>query len=298
MLEIPHSPALKEAFKITWVLDKLLGEERFDKKFKIEDIALEYSKKIAPESPIHFVSEKDIPGCMGALIYSENRPRQWGILYHYNQSIERQNFTIAHEFGHYILHRNLIDDENNHMRGIYCTEDNIIRGNGSILEREADEFAANLLMPLNDFRNQIHPKAKPNFNDLGKIANRYGVSLTAATLRWLGYTENRALLVVSNEGFAHWSRSSKPAFKSGCYIRTSNTVYELPKAAIAASGNYCDETENGIEQQAGVWFSEPVVEMCIRSDRYDLEMTLLYLPRKTHEYEDEDVKELILKENL
>jgi hypothetical protein len=41
---------------------------------------------------------------------------------------------------------------------------------------------------------------------LSELPKRYGVSLTAAILRWLEYTETRAIMIVSNERFAFWSR--------------------------------------------------------------------------------------------
>lgn len=190
-----------------------------------------------------------------------------------------------------MLHRDLINENDAFEGGVYCSEDSILRRNGSGIEQEADEFAANLLMPLNDFRKQIPAKSTPDFDDLGKIADRYGVSLTAATLRWLEYTETRALLVVSNEGFAHWAKTSTPALKSGRYIRTRDTVFELPPAPTAATGDFRHETAQGIEQPAGIWFPEPVTEMCIRSDRYDLEMTLLHLPRQAPVHQDEEDEE-------
>ena len=274
------------------MLDTVLGKDRFNTApVQVEELALQYSAQTAPESPIHEVTEKDIPGCMGALVYGENHPRQWGILYHYDQTPGRRAYTIAHEFGHYVLHRERIDQNEEYDGGVYCNEDSVLRRNGSGIELEADEFAANLLMPLHDFRKQIPARSTPTFDDLGKVADRYGVSLTAATLRWLEYTESRALLVVSNEGFAHWAKTSTPALNSGRFIRTRNTVFELPSLATAVTNSFSDETSSGIQQPAGVWFPEPVLEMCIRSDRYDLEMTLLHLERSGPVYQEEEADE-------
>ena len=81
-------------------------------------------------------------------------------------------------------------------------------------------FAAALLMPLHDFRRQLPANERADFERLSQVAKRYGVSLTAAILRWLEYTETRAIMIVSNEGFAFWSRSSDAAFKSGRFVRT------------------------------------------------------------------------------
>ncbi|MCT4475446.1 ImmA/IrrE family metallo-endopeptidase [Bosea spartocytisi] len=148
---------LKEAARITQMLDLVLGADRFDRApVDMVGLALEYSRKIAPQSPIHEVVERDISGCVGALVYGEARPRQWAIMYHVGQSNGRRSFTVGHEFAHYILHRQLIEEDGRFDGGIYCDENAVVRRGGSGIEQEADEFAAALLMPLHDFRRQ-HP---------------------------------------------------------------------------------------------------------------------------------------------
>lgn len=269
---------LREANRITKMLDAVFGEDRFERApVDMAHLALEYSKQIDPSGPIHQVVECNIPGCMGALVYSDTQPRQWGILYHLKQTPGRRSFTVAHEMGHFVLHRKLVEEDDAFDGGIYCDENSVLRRNGEGIEKEADEFAAAILMPLNDYRRQIPSKDRPDLEQIGKMANRYGVSLTAAILRWLEYTDTRAIMVVSNEGYAHWSKPSQPALKSGRFIRTKNTMYELPSQATAVRGEFTEEVLNGIEQPAGVWFPEPVVEMCLRSDRYDQEITLLHM---------------------
>ena len=283
-----------EANKLTKMMDLVLGEDRFERgPVDVERLAVEYSKSTAPESPIHQVIGAKIEGFLGALVFSKTMPWQWGILYDADQSETRRRFTVAHELGHYVLHRRRIETEQRFKDGIFCSEDNVVRGAGGDIEIEADQFAANLLMPLHDFRRQISPKARVDFDELGKIAKRYGVSLTATVLRWLDYTETRSMVVVSNEGFAHWAKSSEAAFKSGRYLRTKNDLFELPAQATAARGEYTGETLTGIYQQAGVWFDEPAIEMCLRSDRYDRELTILQFenlgPKVQNEDQVEDV---------
>ena len=276
MSEASRPRPLKEAARITQMLDHVFGADRFDRApVDVAALALEYSRQVASQSPIHEVVERNIPGCVGALVYSEVRPRQWAIMYHVGQSDGRRAFTIGHEFGHYVLHRQVIENDASFDGGIYCDENAVVRRNGSGIEQEADEFAAALLMPLHDFRRQLPAKQRADFDILSRLASRYGVSLTAAILRWLEYTETRAIMVVSNEGFAHWAKPSKAALKSGRYIRTKNTVFELPGRAFAARSDYSDAALTGIMQPADVWFPEPVFEMCFRSDRYDQEITVL-----------------------
>lgn len=280
---------LKEAARITQMLDTVLGADRFDRApVDIAALAMEYSANVAPNGPIHEVVEQDIPGCVGALVCSDSQPRQWAIMYNVGQSEGRRAYTIGHEFGHFVLHRDLIETDPSYDLAIYCDEEAVTQRDGLGIEQEADAFAAALLMPLHDFRSQLPARARPDFEKLGQLATRYGVSLTAAVLRWLEYTETRAMLVVSNEGFAHWAKPSKAALRSGRYIRTKNEVYELPALATAVTRGFTDEAKAGIQQDSGVWFPEPVVEMCLRSDRYDQELTLLHFESNGPRHQEEE----------
>ncbi|RYG47613.1 ImmA/IrrE family metallo-endopeptidase [bacterium] len=285
---------LKEANKLTTMLDAVFGSDRFEKgPVDVERLAIEYSAKTAPATPIHEVVDRDLPGCVGALVYSDPAPRQWGIVCSTGQTPGRRNFTVAHEFGHYLLHRSMIEAGGEYEGGIYCNEESVHRGQGPDIERQADEFAAHLLMPLNDFRRLLPARTRPDFDALSTLATRYGVSLTAVILRWLEYTQTRALMVVSNEGFAHWAKASDAAFKSGAYIATRASVFELPSAATAVTGDHSDEARLGILRPGGCWFREPVVEMCIRSERYDQEITLLHLDDTGPKWQaDEDVEDV------
>ena len=69
----------------------------------------------------------------------------------------------------------------------------------------------------------------------GKKGWRYRVSLIAAVLRWLEYTNRRAVLVVSREGFILWARSSEPALKSGAFFRTSAGPIEIPAGSLESA---------------------------------------------------------------
>lgn len=144
-------------------------------------------------------------------------------------------------------------------------------------------------MPLDDFRRFIPSDNLAGLTRLGEAAERYGVSLTAATLRWLEYTTTRAMVIASVDGFALWAKSSEAAFKSGRFIRTKSEVFELPAASLAARKAYSsDGSLEGIQQNAGIWFPESVVEMCMRTDRYDFELTLLHFEGKAPAYQAED----------
>jgi hypothetical protein len=68
-------------------------------------------------------------------------------------------------------------------------------------------------------------------------------------------------------------------------------MFELPSAAVAVTRDFRQEAAGGIKQNAGIWFKEPVTEMCISSKRYEQEMTLLHLPRSEPVFHDDEVDE-------
>jgi Zn-dependent peptidase ImmA (M78 family) len=84
----------------------------------------------------------------------------------------RQRFTLAHEIGHYILHRDLIGD------GI--VDDAMYRSKlGSYLETQANQYAAFILMPPALFRHH----ASEVHNDASELARIFSVSNQAAEFR-------------------------------------------------------------------------------------------------------------------
>jgi IrrE N-terminal-like domain len=242
------------------------GRYRFD----VGLLAKEVSRSFFPGDPITEVTCADLEDCEGALLPSSSGKR-WGVYFSLKGSPQRQRFTAAHEFGHYLLHRK------KYPEGIRCDEAAVDGRSGIEIEREANEFAATLLMPLDDFRRQIPAKDQADFDQLSACATRYDVSLVAAILRWLRYTERRAIIVVSRDGYIKWAWSSEAALKTGRYFKTTGSPVELPLLSAVGRGAFTDGARAGIDHPAGVWFDEPVRELSIRSTFYDLNYTLLHL---------------------
>ena len=132
-------------------------------------------------------------------------------------------------------------------------------------------------MPLDDFRRQISARSRVDLDMISQCADRYRVSLIAAILRWLVYTERRAVLVVSREGFILWSRASEAAAKSGAVFRTSGRPIEIPVQSLAVTQDQLVDGRAGVLHGPGVWFGEEVREMTIFSEQYDFTISLLLL---------------------
>jgi IrrE N-terminal-like domain len=269
--------APKAAHRLTHILDTYAaagGVARFP--VNVVELALGCAQLFHWSDPISSVEAANIPGFEGALFPSDERKR-WLLLY--NSSIRspgRIRFTQAHELAHYILHR--ADRES-----FECTEQDMLNWSGDELdiETQADEFSSYLLMPLNDYRKQV--TVPVDLDLLGHCAERYGVSLTAAILKWLSYTDEKAVVVVSSDGFMKWASSSKPAARAGAFFRTRGTPIPIPVGSLAADEAVKNE-RRGSEIQANVWFphAEPELhlrELKLHSDQYESAITLLLLPR-------------------
>lgn len=232
----------------------------------VKCIALEYSKRFS--DPIYKVAEADVSAFEGAL-YPLPKKGGWAILYNPTiASSGRINYTLAHELGHYFAHRAMAP------AGFQCGERDVL-GNAAKTalrqqEREADEFASYLLMPLNDFRQQIGTQ-RMSSDLLRHLADRYSVSLTAAALKWIESTESCAAVVVATNGHVLWCRPSTSARKARIYFEFG---MELPARSVAALGEGA-QRDDGTNLPAGVWHSTPVREIAIFADRYEMTISLL-----------------------
>lgn len=141
-------------------------------------------------------------------------------------------------------------------------------------------------MPLDDFRRLIQPDAVVDLNVISDCAERYRVSLIATVLRWLSYTEKRAVLVVSRDGIILWARSSAKALRTGASLGP----IAVPVASLAAQGltaqGLTAERQTARQHDGGIWLPEPVLGMTVLSEQYDFAISLLLLPNDPPPFED------------
>ena len=100
----------------------------------------------------------------------------------------RQRFTIAHELGHFRLH----DSVPFHMDDDFRRVDFRAKSNPHVSaqdEIEANQFAAELLMPEDFLRADLDKKRGPSEPNVEALAKRYAVSRQAMEIRLrnLGY---------------------------------------------------------------------------------------------------------------
>lgn len=273
----PH----KEANRLSSILDTLLPEARYP--VDVTKIALELTPAFN-DDPITEVQGHAFNKFEGALLKDPANPR-WGIFYNTNVVHPgRIRFTLAHELGHYMLHR-----RETGLDGFECGSGDMLRYDSghALREEEANAFAATLLMPAHDFRRQVEHEGF-SFDLLEHCADRYGVSLTSAVLRWLDVTPRRAIAVVSEDGFMHWAKSSHKAYQSGKYFATRRAgPIEIPAGSQAFEPAFSLAARDGIRHGPGVWFrDEAVVEHTLYSEEYGKTLTVLLLDEAEEEVTD------------
>ena len=261
--------------KIVKVFHEAHGLDRFP--IDVASIACDYSKNVFPDEPITLIEGRPLSkNFEGALIPNPNSPGEWGIFYNSSiRSTGRQNFTLGHELGHYLMHRHLSG------KPIFCAKRDMWTWNSAYgqMEFEANKFASYLLMPLDDFREQTVSFNLPTVGTFEAISRRYDASLTAAILKWLEITTKRAMIVVSVDGFIDWARSSEPLLKSGVFFKAKQVTIPLPADSLArrAAGN--QEAASGDMLSSGVWAEhEEVYESVMFSEYHGMAISLLIYP--------------------
>lgn len=242
----------------------------------VRELALHAAETFQWKDPITEIQAANIRSFEGALQANESRTK-WMLLY--NEKITskgRIRFTQAHELGHYILHRLRKD-------GFECSPKHMLGSDPDEkdLEAQANVFASFLLMPLDDFRAEMGDTV--DLDLLGRCADHYGVSFTAAALKWLSYTDRAAVLLMAKDGFIDWASSSAPARAAGAFFKTRTQTIEIPPGTMAADETVRHE-RTGVEIPASRWFrhAEPLMtikEFKISADQYENTLTLLVLPR-------------------
>ncbi len=131
---------------------------------------------------------------------------------------ERQRFSVAHEIGHFVLHRGdpdfkvLHDDENyGEIVPLFPVVGNSFRnGAKSRVEREANQFAAALLMPANLVRANVNYRLESVQN----LAREFYVSFDAMDQRVRELKESDRMQTDSDCAGSQFRKNSCPTRKT------------------------------------------------------------------------------------
>lgn len=185
-----HRESLEPIIKARKILAEL--DIRCPTEIKVKDIAWTTRRLI--------VREEALASADGRLVCKANK----GIIT-VNANIPEigwKRFAVSHEFGHFELHRN--------QEGISLYTDRYfsLHDRRRNIETEANEFAAELLMPESLFE----PECKsglPDFDKVSNLASKFATSLTATALRYVDYSPFECALVASQDKVIKWFRTSE-----------------------------------------------------------------------------------------
>lgn len=174
----------------------------------------------------------------GVMIRRDETKNSW--LIGVNQSIQyrgRRNFTLAHEIGHFVGHRR-------EREKFECDFAAINDFEIDVLEKQANEFAAQLLMPQ-DLIREHDSKERYHVDSVSTLSDALGVSKVAAAIRVLGTTKKRLGFCVSRDGFVCWGRASEPAFQCGAFFRSAEALPVGCLTLLAQAGKIVTKAEHG-----------------------------------------------------
>jgi len=111
--------------------------------------------------------ERDLSG----RLYRSEDSGQWVLEVNECHHANRQRYTIAHELGHFCLHKHLSQmfEDQVFFRGAESSKE----------EWQANDFAGAILMPESEFRTLV----RSGVTDVESVAERFGVSSLALRIR-------------------------------------------------------------------------------------------------------------------
>ncbi len=190
----------------------------------------------------------------------------------------RKRFTIAHELGHYEMHKNIFQHHND---DVYTLDSFNNSGNQ---ETEANQFASELLMPEELFRKEC--EGKPFSPDLLRhLSERFQTSLTSATYKYLELGPHPICLVYScGNKVRYWKKSED----FNHYI-TDITKLHPPEDSVAAEyfneGTIYTRKESKQPIWKSTWFelkeweddnSFKFYEYCIITPKYNTVLSVIW----------------------
>lgn len=116
----------------------------------------------------------------------------------------RRKFVLAHELAHLELHRQA-------GSASLCTPQDLDSYRNNDLESQANEFAAELLMPSAIAAPDCDVRV-PRFSVVAQLADKFGTSFTAAALRFVDLCPEPLGLVATVAGRVAWYRRG-PSFR-------------------------------------------------------------------------------------
>ena len=185
---------------------------------------------------------------------------------------QRKRFSIAHELGHFEMHRQRsslflcsIDDIN----------DGAVKNAVNKMEREANEFASAFLLPERIFE-PLCDEEDPSLDRIAELADKFNTSLTATALRFIRFTQEPVAVVYTVDQYINWVGRSAQLEELGLFIESRRRLHSTSMAAR--------QSQRQQHVPADIWFDEgkfdndaQIVEHSRQMRNHNAVLTLLWL---------------------
>lgn len=146
----------------------------------------------------------------------------------------RQRFTIAHEFGHFLL-------PHHQQMNYQCSSKDINQGKKggtpeAEREWEANRFAAELMLPKPQFVKRLGKVAAPCLSHVQRLSTTFDMSVEATARRYLDLAGFPCCLVFSKDGIVTKHPAKSPDFSHWLCVSLNQKVPTISTAAIQGDG--------------------------------------------------------------
>jgi hypothetical protein len=250
-----------------WVL-KTLNITRIEDLFYLDEIAWELGAMVV-EEPLKGAEARILISCPRAIITIST-----GVF-----DTHRKRFAVAHELGHLKLHRR--------QNALFiCTASDLnvwtqMAHSVPKLEQEANEFASCLLMP-GRFFSPLCNGENPGLGIVRDLAERFRVSITAASLRFIQFCNEPLAVVYSEKGYIRWFGANDEFSELNLFVDVKARLSPETIAARAFRGEQIPDRTFHVPVNA--WMrSGPYSQKAVLSEHslampnYDAVLTLLWI---------------------
>lgn len=185
-----------------------------------------------------------------------------------SDTIERQRFSIAHEFGHLLM---------GHVVSIkkVCSNVDMMDWYQSNQETQANFFASELILPSKLVRSRCDIR-DISFEPIKQIAKDFRASLTATAIKFVRLCPEKCAVVYSDKGKVKWF------YKSPDWWPFIHKDKKLDKRTLAYDFFVGEPMEPApVEVDADAWSEsqglDEIVEHSIASSQYNFVLSLLWI---------------------
>ncbi len=183
-----------------------LKAKRLLEELQINDPSfLQYLDEICIERGL-YVKRDSLEGSEARLILNAGGGDVKGIItVNSQESYEsRAKFSIAHELGHFELHK----DHSDFNCNIIAINEWFAKQRAAQMEVEANAFASELLMPAKFVQPKIKNKS-PSLALIKQLSEEFQTSITASAIKFIEHTEEACALVFFDKAKANFNIRSK-----------------------------------------------------------------------------------------